>query len=130
MSTLKFCRECDNILHPKEDRERRILLYVCGNCDHQEEADDYCVYKCELNHSNGEHNQILQDVAVDPTLPRTRSVRCAVCNHPEAVFFKVTVSALWLQPKGRKEWHCSLSAAIQAAAIGGGINGVIPVTMD
>ncbi|PKU60317.1 DNA-directed RNA polymerases II, IV and V subunit 9A [Dendrobium catenatum] len=90
MSTLKFCSVCNNILYPKEDKERKVLLYVCGNCDHQEEADDNCVYKCEITHSNGKRSQILQDVAVDPTLPRTKSVRCSVCNHPEAVFFKAT----------------------------------------
>ncbi|KAK8936919.1 hypothetical protein KSP39_PZI012828 [Platanthera zijinensis] len=35
MSAMKFCRECNNILYPKEDRERKILLYACCNCDHQ-----------------------------------------------------------------------------------------------
>ncbi|THU61406.1 hypothetical protein C4D60_Mb07t22950 [Musa balbisiana] len=55
----------NNILYPKEDREQKVLLYACRNCDHQ-------------------------DVAADPTLPRTRAVQCAVCNHPEAVFFQAT----------------------------------------
>ncbi|KAG5559831.1 hypothetical protein RHGRI_003204 [Rhododendron griersonianum] len=35
MSTMKFCRECNNILYPKEDKEQKILLYACRNCDHQ-----------------------------------------------------------------------------------------------
>ncbi|KAF0896222.1 hypothetical protein E2562_019704, partial [Oryza meyeriana var. granulata] len=34
-----------NILYPKEDREQKILLYACRNCDHQEVADSYCVYR-------------------------------------------------------------------------------------
>uniref|UniRef100_A0A804JSK4 TFIIS-type domain-containing protein n=1 Tax=Musa acuminata subsp. malaccensis TaxID=214687 RepID=A0A804JSK4_MUSAM len=71
MSTMKFCRECNNILYPKEDREQKVLLYACRNCDHQ-------------------------DVAADPTLPRTRAVQCAVCNHPEAVFFQVMMPPLQL----------------------------------
>lgn len=25
----------NNILYPKEDREQKILLYACRNCDHQ-----------------------------------------------------------------------------------------------
>ena len=29
------------------------------------------------------------DVAADPTLPRTRDVRCGKCGHQEAVFFQV-----------------------------------------
>jgi DNA-directed RNA polymerase II subunit RPB9 len=33
---------------------------------------------------------VLQDVAGDPTLPRTKEVRCAVCGHGEAVFFQVS----------------------------------------
>ncbi|GMH19915.1 hypothetical protein Nepgr_021756 [Nepenthes gracilis] len=90
MSTMKFCRECNNILYPKEDRENKILLYACRNCDHQEAADSNCVYRNEIHHAVGERTQVLQDVAADPTLPRTKSVRCTQCNHGEAVFFQAT----------------------------------------
>ncbi|KAL0732847.1 hypothetical protein Bca4012_009057 [Brassica carinata] len=119
MSTMKFCRECNNILYPKEDREQSILLYACRNCDHQidcrtlvtyepylrglllslvllcanglqEAADDNCVYRNEVHHSVSEQTQILSDVASDPTLPRTKAVRCAKCQHGEAVFFQAT----------------------------------------
>ena len=55
----------------------------------QEVADNNCVYRNEITHDVGERTQVLQDVAADPTLPRTKTVRCAVCNHPEAVFFQV-----------------------------------------
>ena len=37
----------------------------------------------------GERTQVLQDVASDPTLPRTKTVRCSFCGHGEAVFFQV-----------------------------------------
>ncbi|CAL9097944.1 unnamed protein product [Musa textilis] len=84
----------NNILYPKEDREQKILLYACRNCDHQEVADNNCVYRNEIHHSVGERTQVLQDVAADPTLPRTKSVRCAVCGHPEAVFFQVWTPCL------------------------------------
>ncbi|XXG63210.1 hypothetical protein AAC387_Pa05g1450 [Persea americana] len=90
MSTMKFCRECNNILYPKEDKEQKILLYACRNCDHQEVADNNCVYRNEIHHSVGERTQILQDVAADPTLPRTKTVRCSQCSHGEAVFFQAT----------------------------------------
>ncbi|KAL9249538.1 DNA-directed RNA polymerases II, IV and V subunit 9B-like protein [Drosera capensis] len=43
-----------------------------------------------INPAVGEYTQVLQDVAADPTLPRTKSVRCAQCNHGEAVFFQAT----------------------------------------
>ncbi|EXB55730.1 DNA-directed RNA polymerase II subunit [Morus notabilis] len=85
-----FFQHSNNILYPKEDRDQKILLYACRNCDHQEVADNNCVYRNEIHHSVGERTQVLQDVAADPTLPRTKSVRCAQCNHGEAVFFQAT----------------------------------------
>ncbi|KAK9115917.1 hypothetical protein Sjap_014864 [Stephania japonica] len=90
MSTMKFCCECNNILYPKEDKQQKVLLYAWRNCDHQEVADNYCVYRNKVHHAIGERTQILQDVTSDPTLPRTKSVRCAKCNHGEAVFFQAT----------------------------------------
>lgn len=60
----------------------------------QEVADNNCVYRNEIHHAVGERTQVLQDVAADPTLPRTKSVRCANCNHGEAVFFQVGLTLL------------------------------------
>lgn len=64
----------------------------------QEVAENNCVYRNEIHHPVGERTQILQDVAADPTLPRTKAVRCAKCKHGEAVFFQVIspiLSLLW-----------------------------------
>lgn len=58
----------------------------------QEAATSNCVYRNEVHHSVGERTQVLQDVASDPTLPRTKAVRCAKCGHGEAVFFQVHYS--------------------------------------
>lgn len=55
----------------------------------QEVADCNCVYRNVVHHSAGERTQILHDVASDPTLPRTKTMRCTKCNHPEVVFFQV-----------------------------------------
>ncbi|KAL6188490.1 hypothetical protein ACLB2K_039882 [Fragaria x ananassa] len=79
---------------PKGNKEDKILLYACRNCDHQEVADNNCVYRNEIHHSVGERTQILQDVAADPTLPRTKAVRCAQCKHGEAVFFQFVRSEM------------------------------------
>jgi len=54
----------------------------------QEVADNNCVYRNEVLHSADERTQVLQDIASDPTLPRTKNVRCANCQHGEAVFFQ------------------------------------------
>ncbi|KAF1870675.1 hypothetical protein Lal_00026219 [Lupinus albus] len=93
----------NNILYPKEDKEHKILLYGCRNCDHEaltdlgprdenkllwEVADNNIVYRNKIHHSDRERIQGLQNVAADPTLPRTKSVRCAQCNHGEAVFYQ------------------------------------------
>ena len=65
-----------------------IHFFIYKNCL-QEVADNNCVYRNEIHHAVGERTQVLQDVAADPTLPRTKAVRCAQCNHGEAVFFQV-----------------------------------------
>ncbi|XP_003559043.1 DNA-directed RNA polymerases II, IV and V subunit 9A [Brachypodium distachyon] len=90
MSAMKFCRECNNILYPKEEKDRRVLLFACRNCEHQEVSDNTCVYRNEVHHAATERTQVLQDVASDPTLPRTKSVRCTACGHGEAVYFQAT----------------------------------------
>ncbi|KAE8703405.1 DNA-directed RNA polymerases II, IV and V subunit 9B [Hibiscus syriacus] len=53
-----------------------------------EVAENNCVYRNEVHHSAGERTQVLQDVAADPTLPRTKAIICANCKHGEAVFFQ------------------------------------------
>ncbi len=35
----------------------------------------------------------LQDVIADPTLPRTKDVRCPSCNHNEAVFVSLSTES-------------------------------------
>ncbi|KAF5192297.1 Dna-directed rna polymerase subunit [Thalictrum thalictroides] len=56
----------------------------------KEAAENNCVYRNEIQHPVGERTQFLQDVAADPTLPRTKSVQCSQCKHGEAVFFQAT----------------------------------------
>ncbi|XP_039181000.1 DNA-directed RNA polymerase II subunit RPB9 isoform X3 [Crotalus tigris] len=38
------------MLYPKEDKENRILLYACRNCDYQQEADNSCIYVNKITH--------------------------------------------------------------------------------
>lgn len=66
-----------------------LVIYTFWGTDLQEVADNSCVYRNEVHHSVSERTQILTDVASDPTLPRTKAVRCAKCQHREAVFFQV-----------------------------------------
>ncbi|XP_047311613.1 DNA-directed RNA polymerases II, IV and V subunit 9B-like [Impatiens glandulifera] len=91
MSTMKFCCECNNLLYPKEDKERKVLLLACRHCDYQEIADNNCVYRNVVHHAVEERTQILHDLTADPALPRTKSVRCTLCGHGEAFFFQSTI---------------------------------------
>lgn len=62
----------------------------------QEVADSFCVYRNVIDHEISEFSQTLQDVTADPTLPRTKSVKCAVCGHPEVVFLQVCTALPYL----------------------------------
>lgn len=85
---IKFCQECNNMLYPKEDKDNKILLYACRNCDYQQEADNSCIYVNKITHEVNELTQIVTDVVADPTLPRTEDHLCPKCGHSEAVFFQ------------------------------------------
>ena len=62
----------------------------CRNCDHQEPADNPCIYVNKITHEVDELTQIVSDVISDPTLSRRRdnSHPCPSCGHTEAVFFQ------------------------------------------
>ena len=68
---IRFCQECNNMLYPKEDKENRVLLYACRNCDYRQMADSCCIYVNKIMHEADELTAIVTDVVVDPTLPRT-----------------------------------------------------------
>ncbi|XP_002157610.1 DNA-directed RNA polymerase II subunit RPB9 isoform X1 [Hydra vulgaris] len=85
---IKFCQECNNMLYPKEDKERKILNYSCRNCSYQERAQNSCIYVNMIVHDVNELSQIIGDVVTDPTLPKTTDHPCPKCGHNEAVFFQ------------------------------------------
>lgn len=76
------------MLYPKEDKENKMLLYACRNCDYQQVSDNPCIYVNKIQHDVDELTQIIADVVADPTLPRTEHHPCPNCGHKEAVFFQ------------------------------------------
>ena len=32
---LRFCPDSNDILYPREDRQRKVLVYFCKSCDHE-----------------------------------------------------------------------------------------------
>lgn len=82
-------QECNNMLYPKEDKENKVLMYACRNCDYKQLADNSCIYVNKIMHEVDELTNIVPDVIGDPTLPRSEDHPCPKCKHKEAVFFQV-----------------------------------------
>ena len=78
------------MLYPKEDKENKVLMYACRNCDYKQIADNNCIYVNKIMHEVDELTNIVADVIGDPTLPRSEDHPCPKCKHREAVFFQVT----------------------------------------
>ncbi|XP_050540559.1 DNA-directed RNA polymerase II subunit RPB9 isoform X3 [Daktulosphaira vitifoliae] len=78
----------NNMLYPKEDKEHKVLLYACRNCDHRQMADSNCIYVNKIMHEINELTHIVSDVTSDPTLPRSEDHPCPKCKHRESVFFQ------------------------------------------
>lgn len=79
------------MLYPKEDKENKVLLYACRNCDYKQIADNNCIYVNKIMHEVDELTNIVSDVIGDPTLPRSEEHPCPKCKHREAVFFQVLI---------------------------------------
>ncbi|KAH3670817.1 hypothetical protein WICMUC_004786 [Wickerhamomyces mucosus] len=87
MTSFRFCNECNNMLYPKEDKENMRLLYECRICSYVEEAGSAKVYRHELVSDIGETAGIVNDLGLDPTLPRSDK-ECPKCHSHENVFFQ------------------------------------------
>jgi DNA-directed RNA polymerase II subunit RPB9 len=110
---MRFCKGCDNMLQPKEQRtEQDIarLIYDCRICGYFEKAKpddeaDHCVYRSSEPQqsassavqaiggagSSGEAPKFFfhvdKECVKDPTLSRRKDVNCPRCEHNEAVTF-------------------------------------------
>merc|ERR1711998_569775 len=89
-----FCKECNNMLYPREDKQAQQLIYVCRQCEFREDTEDWCIYRNQLSataQGGRPAGTMNQDLISDPTLPRTREITCDACSHNEAVFFHSSV---------------------------------------
>ena len=106
---MRFCKECDNMLQPKEERlsdenDTTRLVYECRICGHRDRAKagdeaDHCVYRSSEQQTSttaGEGGaedtsafffQVDKECVKDPTLSRQKNVCCRKCKHNEAVTF-------------------------------------------
>ncbi|KAI9679667.1 MAG: hypothetical protein M1829_001629 [Trizodia sp. TS-e1964] len=67
--TFRFCRECSNMLYPKEDRTMPgTLVFQCRTCLFSEKARSNCIFRNVLNNADFETAGVVQDVATDTTV--------------------------------------------------------------
>ena len=88
---MRFCRECNNLLVPRENRDTQELEYVCKliDCHFVDTTfDGTCVYKSNYGSDTATNlSTVLSANNQDPALPRNYDVDCSQCNHNVAVYF-------------------------------------------
>lgn len=86
----QFCRECNNMLYPKEDKQEKILYLSCRNCEHFEEAYSPVVHSVVYRNApvTTTLSSTAKDIAEDPTLRRTKARVCTRCSHSTHAVFQ------------------------------------------
>lgn len=78
---MHFCKNCDNMLYIKlRELDSNDLVYYCRKCGETNESIDnknICVSKTEfISNEKGYIFDINEYTKYDPTLPRTRQIKC------------------------------------------------------
>ena len=86
---IKFCSECNNMLYPKEDKERKTLTYYCRlpRCNVAVPADDPVIFINRQTHAVDSMQLINTELAEDPTLKKIQ-LQCPSCDWDEVVEFQ------------------------------------------
>ncbi|KAJ7064822.1 hypothetical protein C8F01DRAFT_1128324 [Mycena amicta] len=88
MSNLSFCSECNNLLYPKADPQRRIMVYACRICPYEEDGGNRArVYRNDLLTVTKEQVGVTTDLGTDPTLAHS-NIACPNCGNEDAVFYQ------------------------------------------
>lgn len=67
--SFRFCRECSNMLYPKEDEANNQLMFACRMCSYSEKAEEStCIYRNALKEEIAETAGNVDDVKEDPTV--------------------------------------------------------------
>ncbi|KAH8112900.1 hypothetical protein DFH11DRAFT_1604542 [Phellopilus nigrolimitatus] len=88
MASLHFCSECNNMLYPKADQQRRVMVFACRICDFDEIGENKCVYRNDLLTVTKEQVGVIQDLGTDPTLAHSNKLTCPSCGTEDSVFFQ------------------------------------------
>ncbi|KAH9833456.1 uncharacterized protein C8Q71DRAFT_773519 [Rhodofomes roseus] len=87
MASLHFCSECNNLLYPKADPQRRIMVYACRICNYDEIGENKCVYRNDLLTVTKEQVGVTGDLMNDTTLAHA-NMQCPQCGNDDAVYFQ------------------------------------------
>jgi len=89
---MEFCRECEHLMNPVENREKGILELVCRNCRFSEPArlpQNYCIFTRQVTMLEEEKQIPWKDLGSDMTLYRSVTDQCQQCFGLESVFLLV-----------------------------------------
>ncbi len=88
---MRFCRDCNNMLYPRDNPSEKVLEFFCRNCQYSEiardDVEDNCVYKNEIKLSQTSV-KIDPSIVNDPTYSRTTKFSCNKCGFNETIFFQ------------------------------------------
>ncbi|KAF8152956.1 hypothetical protein B0H34DRAFT_721617 [Crassisporium funariophilum] len=87
MASLHFCQECNNLLYPKADEQRRIMVYGCRICQYDEIVENKLVYRNDLLTVTKEQVGVTTDLGADATLAHS-NISCPKCGHDDAVIYQ------------------------------------------
>lgn len=78
---MHFCKSCSNMYYIKlSDSDNNKLSYYCRNCGTIDEnilSDNICVSKQSFNNNSQKIDLFVNEYTkLDPTLPRTNSIKC------------------------------------------------------
>ena len=78
---MHFCTKCDNMYYIKLAEENgNKLIYYCRNCGNEDSlitSENICVNKTQIQNKEQSYTHIINNYTkLDPTLPRTKSIKC------------------------------------------------------
>ncbi|EJD01921.1 uncharacterized protein FOMMEDRAFT_168509 [Fomitiporia mediterranea MF3/22] len=88
MASLHFCSECNNMLYPKADAQRRVMVFACRICTYDEIVENKCVYRNDLLTVTKEQVGVTTDLGSDPTLAHSEDQVCPSCGNHDSVYFQ------------------------------------------
>lgn len=85
---MHFCNKCDNMYYIRiADEDSNKLIYYCRNCGNEDSLitqENICVTKTQIQFQATTYTHIINNFTkLDPTLPRTKTIKCPNCPSSE-----------------------------------------------